>query len=122
MTASGRLVALSSLQLLYYAAATSGFFQFRRLGLVIRPILIAFALTLSRTICPLSRARTFWMFGRNLRAVMPVTLVPTPPRYLALPRWVIWFPNVVFLPVKWQTRGMVDPNEKSKSQNAKNRK
>src|SRR3954462_14211264 len=46
------------------------------------------------------------MFGLNLRAVIPVTFVPTPPRYLALPRWVIWFPKVVFLPVKWQTRGM----------------
>jgi len=46
------------------------------------------------------REKTFWMFGLNLRAVMPVILVPTPPRYLALPRCVTWLPNDVFLPVK----------------------
>src|SRR3954467_13222257 len=30
---------------------------------------------------------------------MPVTFVPTPPRYLALPRVLIWLPNDVFLPL-----------------------
>ena len=30
--------------------------------------------------------------GRNVRREMPVTLVPTPPRYFALPRVVIWLP------------------------------
>ena len=30
--------------------------------------------------------------GRNVRREMPVTLVPTPPRYFALPRMVIWLP------------------------------
>src|SRR5439155_12126817 len=71
------------------------------------PLRIALALTLMRMTRPLTTARTFWMFALNLRAVMPVTLVPTPPRYLALPRCVIWLPKLVFLPVKWQTRGMV---------------
>jgi hypothetical protein len=64
------------------------------------PLRIALVLTLIRTIRPFTTARTFWMFGLNLRAVIPVTFVPTPPRYLALPRWVIWLPKVVFLPVK----------------------
>src|ERR1700744_110902 len=40
---------------------------------------------------------------------MPVIFVPPPPRYLALPRWVTSLPNVVFLPVKWHTRGMAEP-------------
>jgi hypothetical protein len=40
------------------------------------------------------------MFGLNLRAVTPVTFVPTPPRYFALPRCVTWLPKLVFLPVK----------------------
>src|ERR1700722_19147575 len=46
------------------------------------------------------------MFGLNLRLLMPVIFVPTPPRYLALPRWVTLFPKLVFLPVKKQTRGI----------------
>src|SRR4051794_6183060 len=70
------------------------------------PLRIALVLTLIRTIRPSITARTFWILGLNLRAVIPVTFVPTPPRYLALPRWVIWLPKVVFLPVKWQTRGI----------------
>src|SRR4051794_12009649 len=69
---------------------------------------MALVLTLMRTIWPSTTARTFWMLGRNLRDVIPVTFVPTPPRYLALPRWVIWLPKVVFLPVKAQTRGIQD--------------
>src|SRR5439155_20426428 len=70
------------------------------------PLRIALALTLMRMTRPLTTARTFWMFALNLRAVMPVILVPTPPRYLALPRCVIWLPKLVFLPVKWHTRGI----------------
>ena len=31
-------------------------------------------------------------FGRNVRREIPVTLVPTPPRYFALPRVVTWLP------------------------------
>src|SRR5205814_2640209 len=46
------------------------------------------------------------IFGLNFRAVMPVIFVPTPPRYLALPRCVIWLPKVVFFPVNAQTRGI----------------
>jgi len=68
--------------------------------------------TLRRTILPPIRARTFWILGLNLRLVRPVTLVPTPPRYLALPRWVYWRPVVVFFPVKWQTRGMIVPDKR----------
>src|SRR6478672_454381 len=78
----------------------------RLTGLTMAPLRIALAVTLMRMILPFTRARTFWMFGRNLRAVMPVIFVPTPPRYLALPRWVIWLPKLVFLPVMAQTRGM----------------
>src|SRR3954451_9499901 len=71
------------------AAVVAGFVYLRRTGFTTRPCLIALALTFTRTIWPSMTARTFWMFGLNVRAVMPVTLVPTPPRYFALPRWVI---------------------------------
>src|SRR5688572_20848809 len=74
--------------------------RLRRTGFWTRPLRIALALTLMRTTRPFTTARTFWMFALNLRAVIPVVLVPTPPRYLALPRWVFWLPKVVFLPVK----------------------
>src|SRR6476646_935817 len=87
------------------AEAASGLY-FRLTGFTTRPLRMALVLTLVRTIWPSITARTRWMFGRNLRAVMPVTFVPTPPRYLALPRWVIWLPKLVFLPVMAQTRGM----------------
>src|SRR4051794_28612296 len=40
-----------------------------------------------------------WRFGLKTRRVMPVHLVPTPPRYFALPRWVTLLPNDVFLPL-----------------------
>src|SRR4051794_18190576 len=90
------------------AAAASGLY-FRLTGFTTRPLRMALVLTLMRTIWPSITARTRWMFGRNLRAVMPVTFVPTPPRYLALPRCVIWLPKVVFLPVKWHTRGIAGP-------------
>ena len=55
-------------------------------GLTITPLRIALALTLIRQMRPFTTARTFWMLALNFRAVMPVVLVPTPPRYLALPR------------------------------------
>src|SRR3954468_1697706 len=71
---------------------------------------IALALTLMRTILPPTTARTFCIFGLNLREEMPVILVPTPPRYFALPRWVFWCPKAVFLPVKKQTRGIRSPH------------
>src|SRR5947207_14827529 len=35
-------------------------------------------------------------FGLNSRREIPVTLVPTPPRYLALPRCSIWLPIAGF--------------------------
>src|SRR5207253_8785949 len=71
---------------------------------------MALALTLMRMILPSTTARTFWMLGLNLREEMPVILVPTPPRYLALPRWVFWCPKLVFLPVKKHTRGIRSPH------------
>src|SRR3954467_10626810 len=71
---------------------------------------MALALTLMRTILPFTTARTFWILGLNLREEMPVILVPTPPRYLALPRWVFWCPKLVFLPVKKHTRGIESPH------------
>src|SRR3954466_1859698 len=71
---------------------------------------MALALTLMRTILPFTTARTFWILGLNLREEMPVILVPTPPRYLALPRWVFWCPKLVFLPVKKHTRGIQSPH------------
>src|SRR5579885_893739 len=37
-------------------------------------------------------------FGEKVRLVMPVVLRPTPPRYFALPRRVIWLPITGFLP------------------------
>src|SRR5205823_367461 len=80
-----------------HAAAAAGLVYFLRTGFTITPLRIALVLTFTRTIRPSITARTFWIFGLNLRAVIPVTLVPTPPRYLAFPRWVIWLPKVVFL-------------------------
>src|ERR1700722_11085538 len=43
-------------------------------------------------------ACTVCRFGLNWRREMPVTLVPTPPKYLALPRMVTEFPITGFLP------------------------
>ena len=42
--------------------------------------------------------RTRCKFGLNCRLVMPVTLVPTPPRYFALPRIVTVLPTAGPLP------------------------
>ena len=49
---------------------------------------IALVETLMRCTEPSTIAVTVWMLGRKRRLVLPVILVPTPPRYLALPRWV----------------------------------
>lgn len=43
-------------------------------------------------------------FGLNLRRVIPVIFVPTPPRYLALPRVSTAFPTWVPFPHTSQTR------------------
>ena len=40
--------------------------------------------------------RTFCRFGLNCRRAMPVTLVPTPPKYFALPGWSRDFPSMPF--------------------------
>src|SRR5262249_35074676 len=50
--------------------------------------------------------RTRCRFGLNWRRLMPVTLVPTPPRYFALPRSVIELPMTGPLPQTSQTRAM----------------
>jgi hypothetical protein len=42
--------------------------------------------------------RTRWRFGLNSRRLMPVTFVPTPPRYLARPRVRTWLPICTCLP------------------------
>ena len=48
-------------------------------------------------------------FGLNLRRVIPVILVPTPPRYLGLPRVVTEFPTWVRFPQYWHTRAITIP-------------
>src|SRR3954471_16893427 len=52
-----------------------------------------------------------WMvckFGLNTRLLMPVGLRPTPPRYFALPRQVIWLPTTGFLPQTSHCMPMAD--------------
>ena len=71
-----------------------------RSGLTTRPIRIALAETLIRQILPSTTARTRWMFGLNFRLVIPVTFLPIPPRYFALPRREMLLPERVFFPVK----------------------
>src|SRR5437763_17030016 len=51
-------------------------------------------------------------FGKNVRLVMPVVLRPTPPKYFALPRRVIWLPITGFLPQtahSWPMSVALDP-------------
>src|ERR1700761_5072572 len=48
-----------------------------------------------------------WRFGWNVRRLTPVVFLPTPPRYLALPRSVFWLPNEVFLPLTGHSRPIV---------------
>src|SRR5262245_48534954 len=55
--------------------------------------------TRTRTFLPSISMRIFCRFGLKRRLVMPVTLRPTPPRYLALPRRRILLPPTGFLPV-----------------------
>ena len=50
--------------------------------------------------------RTFCKFGRNARRVMPVILVPTPPRYFALPLVSMLFPRLRPLPQISQIRAI----------------
>ncbi len=87
--------------------------QLRFGGLTTSPIRIALAETLIRQTLPSTTARTFWMFGLNLRRVTPVTFRPTPPRYLALPRRAMLLPLRVFRPVKKQIRDIGLPHHDS---------
>src|SRR2546430_17304387 len=51
-------------------------------------------------------------FGEKVRLVMPVVLRPTPPKYFALPRRVIWLPITGFLPQtahSWPMSVALDP-------------
>lgn len=57
--------------------------------------------------CP-TVTRRRWRFGLNFRREMPVTFVPTPPRYFALPRIVTVFPMENPLPQTSQERATVD--------------
>src|SRR5947207_1404924 len=49
-----------------------------------------------------------WRLGLKVRRLTPVVFLPTPPRYLALPRVVMWLPNDVFLPLTshWRPIGL----------------
>lgn len=56
--------------------------------------------TRMRRVSPLgSQMLIFWRLGLKVRRLTPVVLMPTPPRYLALPRRVMWLPKVVFFPL-----------------------
>jgi hypothetical protein len=48
--------------------------------------------------------RTFCKFGKNVRRVIPVIFVPTPPRYFALPLVSTLFPRLRPFPQISQTR------------------
>jgi hypothetical protein len=61
---------------------------------------MALAETLILQTLPFTTARTLCIFGLNFLFVLPVTLLPTPPRYLALPRRAMLLPDMVRLPVK----------------------
>ena len=52
---------------------------------------------------------TLCKLGLNFRRVIPVILVPTPPRYLGLPRVFTEFPIWVRFPQYWQTRAITIP-------------
>ena len=63
---------------------------------------------------------TFCKFGLNVRREIPVTLVPTPPRYFALPRCVIELPIAGFFPHTSHARAMVSlPSRALESKNRK---
>ena len=49
-------------------------------------------------------------FGLNCRRAMPVTLVPTPPKYFALPRVVTRFPMLADLPQTPHARAIANLN------------
>ena len=69
---------------------------------------MALAETLILQALPLTMARTFCRFGLNVRLLMLVIFLPTPPRYFAFPRRVIERPNRVFLPVNGHARDIVN--------------
>lgn len=56
-------------------------------------------------------------FGVNRRLVIPVILVPTPPRYLALPRVSTWLPTEADFPQTSQALDMVHPKNLSNHNN-----
>ncbi len=53
-----------------------------------------------------------WRFGVKRRLVIPVTLVPTPPRYFALPRVSTEFPTDADLPQTSQALDMIHLNQR----------
>jgi len=58
-----------------------------------------------------------WRFGVNRRLVIPVILVPTPPKYFALPRVSTWLPTEADFPQTSQALDMVHPKNISNHDN-----
>ena len=99
----------------YLVAAALGWFGRRNGTALIRlttaPLLRHCVQTWSVLFVPFAVViRTRCRFGLNCRRVMPVIFVPTPPRYLALPRVVTWLPSSGPLPRKFSER---EPSELS---------
>lgn len=76
-------------------------------ALVIRPLRMHWVQTRMRLISPDGvETLTLFRLGRNFRLVIPVTLVPTPPKYLATPRISICCPDMGFLPQTSHSRAI----------------
>src|SRR5262249_40960748 len=67
-------------------------------GRLTLPLRMHWTQTRWRLTVPLMSIWMFWRLGRKVRRLMPVTLRPTPPRYLALPRRAYLFPKTGFFP------------------------
>src|SRR5262245_29151106 len=51
-----------------------------------RPLRMHWAQTRDRLVSPSTTTLMRWRFGLNIRLLVPVIFLPTPPRYLAFPR------------------------------------
>ncbi len=67
---------------------------------------LALRRTVSNRFSSGTQMRFFCRFTLKRRLVIPVILVPTPPRYLALPRVAFRFPDRVPAPVIWHRRAI----------------
>src|SRR4051794_25482305 len=72
---------------------------FRLTGFLISPLRMALTATRIVLTSPSTSTFTRCRFGKNRRLVVPVIFRPTPPRYLALPRYRFLLPPTGFLPV-----------------------